>query len=146
MPLIKLEREGLGRGWVLLVYSSNFSLLYPEELAELVNETTWEKGAHYKYCCFVLAWLSGLLSAQTCCYVPPSALHLHLTKPLDPPSPLMTEELPPVALCQADGRKAILIFQFAKADIVQHVQKCSRSRLVEKAQDSLPEGCVKIHI
>lgn len=40
MPLIKLEREGLGRGWVLLVYSSNFSLLYPEELAELVNETT----------------------------------------------------------------------------------------------------------
>lgn len=58
----------------------------------------------------------------------------------------MTEELPPVALCQADGRKAILIFQFAKADIVQHVQKCSRSRLVEKAQDSLPEGCVKIHL
>lgn len=58
----------------------------------------------------------------------------------------MTEELPPVALCQADGRKAILIFQFAKADIVQHVQKLSGSRLVEKAQDSLPEGCESSHI
>lgn len=87
------------------------------------------------YCCFVIAWLSGLLSWQTCCYMPPSALHLYLTKPLYPPSPPMTEELPPAALCQADRRKAKLIFQFAKADTVQHFQKRIGSRLVEKAED-----------